>query len=444
MRRIIAAAALGLWVTSPAWAVAIEDVTSPGGVHAWLVEDHATKVIALDFAIRCGSACDPADKQGLSMFALSLLDEGAGPYDSGQYQGKLSDLSASVSFDAGQDYLTGSVRTLVSTRDEVFDLLRLGLNEPRFDQPAVDRIRAELNQAIDGEMEDADAVSDHLFASTEFPNHPYANWPTGSKESVALITTDDLRHFAKTRLGRDGLIVSVVGDITAPELKSLLDKVFGGLPAKSELPVVPATIIPEAKAETILAKRPDPQSQIRFGQPGIAVHDKDFYAAMVLNHVLGGGGFSARLEQEVREKRGLAYGITTALVNRPHADYLYGEVGTQNARVGETIEIVKQEWAKMRDHGPTAEEVADAKKFLNGSYTIGLNSSPAIAARLLGLQEEGLGVDYFERRPKLIGAVTVEDTQRIAKQLLDPSKLLFAIAGDPTGIKPDKVIDAAE
>jgi zinc protease len=431
-------------IAGPAAAMPIKQVTSPGGIHAWLVEDHQTKVIALDFAIRCGAACDPADKRGLSMFTLGLLDEGAGSLDSGQYQGRLADLAASIDFNAGEDWLSGGVSTLVPSRDEVFDLLRLGLTEPRFDAPAVDRVRAEMNQLIEAQLEKPDAVAGHLFLQQEFPGHPYGAWVTGSKATVAKITTDDLRRFAKTRLGRDGLLVSVVGDIAEAQLGPLLDKTFGALPAHTGEAETVAEMVPAATASIVLAKRQNPQTVITFGQPGPCVHDKDYFAARLVLHILGGGAFTARLEQEVREKRGLAYGIGAQLADRLHACFIEGRAGTQNARVAETIEIVRQQWAKMRDDGPSEAELRDAKTYLNGSYTIGLDSSGAIAQRLLGLQEEGLGPDYFEERPKLINAVTIADAKRVAKALIDPSKLLFAVVGAPQGITPDKTVDGAE
>ncbi len=435
---------LALVTGAPAGAMTIQDVTSPRGIHAWLVENHSSQVISLNFAIRCGAACDPPDKRGLSMLAMGLLDEGAGPYDSGQYQGRLADLSAEIDFNLSDDWLDGTVQTLSPDRDEVFDLLRLGLTQPRFDAPAVARVKAEMDQIIEGQLERPEALAGHIFAATEFPGHPYGAWISGTKESMTRIGPDDLHAFVKTRLGLDGLLIAVVGDITPDDLRTLLDKTFGDLPAKTEGAIVPPDVTPSAPGEIVLAKRTNPQSVVRFGQPGLAVHDKDYYIARVVDHVLGGGTFTAWLEQEVREKRGLAYGVSCQLVDNEHADYIEGRVGTQNGKVAETIEIIRQQWAKMRDQGPGEAELKDAKAFLNGSYTIGLDSSAAISGRLLGLRKEGLGIDYFERRPKLIDAVTLEDARRVARQLLDPSKLLFAVVGDPVGLKPDKTVDPGE
>ena len=443
MIRHAALAALALVAASPApAAVKIQEVTTADGIHAWLDEDHSSHVIAMSFAFRCGGACDPADKQGLSLFAMSLLNEGAGPYDSGGYQGRLADLSATVSFDVEDDWLTGGVETLTPTRDDVFEMLRLALVEPHFDAEPVERIRAEIGQLIDGQEQDPDALAGHVFMSTEFPTSPYGRWLSGTKEDVAKLGPADFKSFVQHRLGRDGLVVSVVGDVDAATLKTLLDKTFGGLPATTSEAVVPADVAPRATAEIVLEKRPEPQSVVRFGQPGIAIADKDYYAARVVDRVLGGGGFSARLEQEVREKRGLAYGITTQIVDDQHTNFILGEVGTANSKVADTIDIVRQQWAKMHDGGPTQAEIDDAKLYLNGSYTIGLNSSGAIAQRLEGLQEQGLPSDYIEKRPALINSVTLDQTKSVAARLYDPSELVFAVVGQPEKIKADKEIGA--
>jgi zinc protease len=436
-----AAAILALFAT-PAAAFNIETVKSPGGITAWLVEDHSLKVITLDFSIRGGAASDPADKAGLSSLAAGLLDEGAGPYDSGQFQGKLDDLSAEVSFDASPDFFEGSLKTLSPNRDDVFGLLQLALTQPHFDPPAVERIRAELGELIEGQEQSPDSLSMLDWLRNQFPGHPYDRSRYGTKGSVAAITIDDLKDFARTRLGRDRLQIAVVGDITPGDLATLLDRTFGSLPAVAAEPVEPPSRAPADDGKIVLVKKPIPQSSIRFGVAGVDIHDKDIYAALVLNYVLGGSPFTSRLGDEVREKRGLAYTIGTSTVHFDHTDLLLGQVGTQNAKAAETINIIREEWARLRDQGPTAKEVEDAKTYLNGSYALGLDSTGDIAERLLGLQQNGFGSDYFALRPKRINAVTLDDVKRVAKRLLDPAKLSFVVVGDPQGLTPDEVMPA--
>ncbi|MGB8843114.1 MAG: pitrilysin family protein [Aliidongia sp.] len=425
---------------APAWALTVETVHSPQGITAWLVEDHTQKVISLDFSIRGGAASDPADKTGLSSLATGLLDEGAGPYDSGEFQGKLDDLSAGISFSATADYLQGSLKTLSPHRDDVFQLLQLSLTEPRFDDAAVERVRAQLDQLIDAQEQNPDGLATLTWFRAQFPDHPYGRSRYGTKESIAGITIADLKAFAKTRLGRDRLEIAVVGDITPADLAGLLDRTFGGLPATAAIAQNPADRAPADAGKIMLIKKPVPQSVIRFGEQGIGIHDHDVYAAMVVNYLLGGSPFTSRLGDEVREKRGLAYTIGTGTAHYDHADLLMGFVGTQNAKAAETVKIIRTEWAKMRDEAPDAKAVADAKTYLIGSYVLGLDSTGAIAERLLGLQQNGFPSDYITERAKLVAAVTVDDVKRVAKRLLDPAKLSFVVVGNPEDLKPDAVV----
>lgn len=441
MRRLTALfVALLALAAAPASALTVETVRSPHGITAWLVEDHSQKVISLNFSFRGGAASDPADKAGLSALAMGLLDEGAGPYDSGQFQGKLDDLSAGVSFDVSQDYLQGALKTLSPNRDEVFQLLRLALAEPRFDPPAVARVHAQLDQLIDGQEQNPDALATLTWYRAQFPDHPYARSRYGTKASAAAITIDDLKEFARTRLGRDRLKVAVVGDITPGDLEMLLDRTFGGLPEAAKEPVDPTYRVPADTGKVVLLRKPIPQSIVRFGEQGVGIHDKDIYATMVLNYVLGGSPFTSRLGEEVREKRGLAYTVGSATAHLEHADLLMGHAGTQNAKVAETVQIIRKEWTRMRDGGPTEKEVEDAKTYLIGSYTIGLDSTGAISERLIGLQENGFPPDYITLRPKLVGAVTLDDVRRVARHVLDPEKLSFVIVGAPDDLKPDEVL----
>ena len=170
-----------------------------------------------------------------------------------------------------------------------------------------------------------------------------------------------------------------------------------------------------------------------FGGAGIARHDPDFMAAFIVNHILGGGSFSSRLYKEVREKRGLAYGVFDTLVWLNHAAVLIGGTGTRNEATGEAIQVIEDEFRLMAKEGPTAEELTKAKTYLKGSFALGLDTSSKIANQLVQMQLDNLGIDYIERRPALIEAVTLEDTKRVAKRLLDPG-MLVTVTGRPKGI----------
>jgi zinc protease len=430
--------ALGLVLTAAAAradGLPVQELTSPGGIKAWLIEDHTNPLIAVSIGFHGGAASEPEDRIGVANFVSTTLDEGAGPLDSAAYQQKLADLGAELDFDASQDEFTGTMRMLTAHRDESFDLLRLALTQPRFDPEPVERMRRQLLAALARTSDDPDEIAERTWNALVFAGHPYARDSCGTPETIAAITPDDLRGFVTARFGRDNLLIGVVGDIGAAELGPLLDKTFGALPEKAAPLTVPDAKV-DAAGQLVVVDKDIPQSVVVFGQEGIARHDPDFYAAYVVNHILGGGGFSSRLTEEVREKRGLAYGIDTYLATYDHAALVGGGVGTQNARVADTLKITRQEWARMRDEGPTAEELADAKTYLIGSYPLRFTSSTATSKSLVAVQLEGFPSDYFAKRNGYIQAVTLEDAKRVAGRLLQPEKLAVVIVGKPAGVTP--------
>lgn len=438
---VAAVLVLGLVLgAAPALAVTVERVTSPGGVEAWLVQDHSIPIIAVSLAFRGGSALDPRDKAGLAEMVSSLLDEGAGELDSQAFQQRLADLSISLSFDGYKDTFRGGLRTLTRNRDQAFELLRLALGEPRFDTEPVERIRSQIQTIIARRANDPDYLVGRVFWTNIFGDHPYAMPRRGTEETVAAITIDDLRNFADQRFARDNLMLGVVGDITADELATLLDATFGTLPATSQPFSIPEAEI-ETKAEVIVVERDVPQSTITFGHKGLKRDDPDYYTAYIVNYILGGGGFSSRLYQKVREERGLAYSIGAYLSLWDHAGMVVGSVGTANERVGESLDVIRSEWARMRDGDVSEQELADAKTYVTGSYPLRLSSTRSIARILVAIQLEDLGIDYLDRRNSYIEAVTLDGVRRVARRLLDPDKLSVVIVGRPEGVEATRVIN---
>jgi zinc protease len=406
-------------------------VVSPGGIEAWLVEDHSMPLIAINLAFRGGSAADPADKAGLATLVSGLLDEGAGDLDSQAYQRKLSDLSIDLSFDAGLDEFRGSMRTLTAHRDEAFDLLRLALTQPRFDAEPVERVKGQILTIIAREAGDPDQIAQRAWWQTVFPDHGYGRDPMGTPDTLAKIDRDDLQGFTAGHFARDRMLVGVVGDITPADLAPLLDKTFGSLPAKGTADPVPEATLHGA-GKTILIKKPVPQSVILLGGPGLKRADPDFYAASILMEVLG-GGFGSRLTREVREDRGLAYSIGAYLASYDKAALLLAQTATQNERAKESIEVIKQVWGELGKDGPTQKELDDARSYLLGSYALHFTNSLAIAANLVSLQLEDLPIDYPEKRIALFNKVTLDDMKRVGKRLLDPATLTWVVVGEPAG-----------
>jgi zinc protease len=411
----------------------VERVVSPGGIEAYLINEPSIPFLSLALHFKGGAALDPPGKEGRAYMVSGLLDEGAGGLDSQAFRTELEDRAIRLSFDAERDSFSGQLKTLSEHRERAFELLRLALVEPRFDPEPVERIRNQIQAELRRRAEDPDYLVSLTWFDTAFPGHPYGRPLQGTVESVATITGDDLRQFTRERLAKDNLTVGVAGDVTAEELGRLLDLAFGDLPDTSA-PIEIADAEP-AGGGTVVVRKRVPQSWVMFGQEGLARADPDFYAAYVTNHLLGGGGFTSRLTEEVREKRGLAYSVYSYLYPMDHAPLWLGGVGTANAAVDESIRLVRHEVARMAAGEVGAEELADAKTYLTGSFPLRLTSNDQIASMLVSIQVDDLGIDYLEERNGYIEAVTVEDVRRVAARLYHPGQLLVVVVGDPTGLE---------
>lgn len=413
----------------------IQRVTSPGGIEAWLVENHNVPQIAMRFGFVGGSAQDPEGKEGLAYFVSGMLDEGAGELDSVAFQKRMQETAIRMDFDASRDSFVGEFQTLTRNREEGFELLRLALGEPRFDSDAVERIRGQILTSLKFDLNEPRKVASREWFRLAFGDHPYASPLKGTQASVETITREDLQDYVRRVFARDTLKVAVVGDIDAETLAPLLDEVFGGLSEKSDLRPVPETAPPGEGARKVVEMN-IPQSVAVFGSEGVKRKDEDFVPAYVMNYILGGGGFGSRLMEEVREKRGLAYGVYTHLSPMRKAAVLIGSVATENEAVNRSLDVIRAELARMAEEGPSAEELENAKKHLTGSYPLRFDASSKIANQLLGIQMEELGIDYVDKRNDLIEAVTLEDVKRVADRLLKPGSLLVTIVGKPSQPEP--------
>ncbi len=412
----------------------LERVASPGGIEAWLDESHANPLIAIRFAFRGGATQDDKGKEGLAYFVSAMMDEGAGDLGSLAFQERAQGLAMRMDFDAGRDVMLGNVQTLTANKDEVFDLVRLALTKPRFDQDAVERVRAQILAGLQFDEHDPETVAALAWDRLAFQDHPYGRPIKGTLQSIAGISRDDLKSYVDRVFARDKLVISVVGDIDAVTLGKALDHIFGALPARSELTPVADANPPLGPTQEII-EMDVPQSVAQFGHRGIARKDGDFIAAYVLNYIIGGGGFSSRLMEEVREKRGLAYSVYSNLYPYEHGAIFVGNVATKNEAVGQSLEVIESELRRIAEQGPTADELANAKSYLTGAYALRFESSSSIASQLLAIQIEDLGIDYVNRRNALVEAVSLDDIKRVAKRLIEADRLITTIVGKPATVK---------
>jgi zinc protease len=417
-----------LWFATPADA-AIQRVVTPSGIEAWLVQEKSIPLVALDFAFTGGANQDPKDKPGVAHMVSAMLDEGAGDLNADAYHERIENKAIELGFEASRDQFGGSIRTLLENTDEAVDLLRLALTSARFDTDAVERIRGQVQAQLLQQATNPGDIATRQWWATAFAGHPYGQPVAGTADSVRTITPDDLRAYTHRVFARDDLKVAIVGNIDAARASEIVEKAFGGLPAKAELSPI-ATASPQGLGRRLVVNLDVAQSVVLIGGAGIPRNDPDFLAAFIVNHILGGGSFSSRLYREVRERRGLAYSIYSTLVPLSHASLFMGSTATRSDRANQTLDVVEKEINRLAEAGPTEDELAKAKSFLKGSFALRFDTSTKIAQQLVQIQLEDLGIDYIDRRNDLIEAVTLADVKRVAKRLLDGG-LLVTVVGRP-------------
>lgn len=434
MMRLVLGGLIAAVVAAPVQAaVKIEEVTSPGGIHAWLVEEHSIPFTALELRFRGGSSLDAPGKRGAISLMTGLIEEGAGDMDARAFAEARESLAASFGFDTGDDALAVSAKFLTGNRDASVALLKKALTQTRFDPDAIDRVKGQVLSIIQSDAQDPNTIAGQRFSHDAFGDHPYGTPQNGTAADVAALTRDDMLEAKARVMARDRLYVAAVGDITPAELGPLLDTLLGDLPTKgADFPPAPTYAL---KGGVTVVDFASPQSVVVFGQPGIARDDPDFFAAYLLNQIVGGSGFTARLMDEVREKRGLTYGISTALIDMDLAKTWQGSFASANEKVAQAIDVVRGEWARAAGDGVTEKELTDAKTYLVGSYPLRFDSNGAIADILVGMQMEGLPTDYVNTRDARINAVTTVDIKRVAARLMQPDALHFVVVGQPDGLK---------
>ena len=421
-------------ITSPARAVNIQEVISPGGIKAWLVEDHAVPLLAMNFAFNGGSVNDAPGKEGTGQFITGMMDEGAGDLDGPSFRDLRDRLSISIRFSNATEQFYGEMYSLSKNRKAAFSLLQKAVTAPRFASEPLERMRKEyLQQAADA-LKDPGSIAGNAWSNIAFPRHPYGRSMSGTLTSIAAVTADDLRGFHKAVFSRKGLKIAVVGDIDAKSLGQELDTVFGSLPDVAVPDVTPFTEV-QGGATTKVIDYDSPQSIILLGGKGLTNSKNTAYAPYLLSEIVGGRATFARLNQEVREKRGLTYGISFSLNSLNKAGYSMGYLATANETAGEALKVTKAVLKDIADNGPTAEELALAKTYLTGAYALRFDSDSSIASNLLAIQLQDYPITHMLTRNDKVNAVTLEQVKAYAKQLLEPDQMIVVVVGKPVGIE---------
>lgn len=421
-------------IALPALAAApVQRVVSPGGIEAWLVEEDSIPIISIEMQFPGGARLDPEGKEGLAEFFAGLLEEGAGDLDAVAFAEAADDIAARYGFGAGRETVSVSALMLAENREASVDLLRLALTEPRFDEEPMRRVRGQILSSIRSSETDPNSIASRAWFAAAFPGDSYGRPSSGEIATVEAITADDLKAARPRLLDTGGAFIGVVGAISAEELGPLLDRLLGDLP-HGDAPKPEMTPV-MAKPGVTVTDIDVPQSVAVFGHEGILRDDPDFIPAYVMNYILGGGGFSSRLTEEVREKRGLSYSVYSYLMPLDRAGLILGGLASSNATMAEALDLIRAEWRRMAEEGVTEEELAKAKQYLTGSYALRFDSNAKIAQMLVGLQAAGLPHDYPEKRNALVEAVTREDIARVARRMLKADDLSISVAGRPEGLE---------
>ena len=414
---------------TPANAATVRTVAGPTGVEAWLAEEHALPMIAVEISLPAGSAYDPAGKQGLADMTASLLDEGAGDMRADAFKEALEARAIKLSARADRDYLIVTISTLTDNANEAMRLTALALAHPRFDTAAIERVRTALIASLKQDDQNPARTAVRAWYGAFFGAQPYGHPPQGTASGLVAITPADLQDFVASHFVRGGIKLAVAGDINEAQVKRYLQQLFLPLPARTV--AAPARPAETGKPGTQIIQRNEAAPVAVFGMVGPMRSDPDYIPAYVANQILGGGTFSARLMDEVRDRRGLTYGIGTHLDDYRSAAIIMGEVQSDKTKILTALDVTRSEMARFAREGATQKELTDAKTFITGSFPLTLDSNAKIARTLNQYQRSGLPADYVTRRNALIDAVTLVKVNEMAKKYFDPSRLMMVIAGTP-------------
>jgi zinc protease len=410
-------------------------LTTPNGMTVLVLEQHFLPIVEIHALVKVGSAQDTPEKAGLSNLVASLLDEGTTTRTSKQLAEQIDFVGGSLGAHAGEDFSTASVRVLQKDIDLGFTLLADILQHPIFSKREFERVRSQILGELSSDNDDPGHVAMKAFNQLVFQNHPY-RWPVnGTEETLRKITLADVQNFYAKEYLPNQVILTIVGDVTVEQATVLVQTHFGSW---KKGPILPRPVKKPAaidKKVVQLIEKDLTQSTIVVGHLGISRTNPDFYAVTVMNHILGAGGFSSRLMDSIRDKQGLAYGITSHYDTRSMPGSFWINLQTRTETTNQAISSVLSEMKAIREAPVTDQELAEAKAFLMGSFPLRLDSTAKMAQVLSQVEFYGLGFDYFSQYTKWIERVTKEDVQRVARQYLDPQHYALVVVGNTAKAK---------
>ncbi|MBF0444550.1 MAG: insulinase family protein [Magnetococcales bacterium] len=416
-------------LTMAAWSPDVSRFNGPGGMKVYHVESHANPLVVVKLLVRGGAGYDPKDKAGVANLVAWMFNEGGGDLDSAAFQEKLNYYGISLSGSAGRDAMTISMSTLSTHLDVAWAMMMDALLRPKFAKSDFDRAVAEQIAELKQAREKPGALASDALNRKIFGNHPYGQPAKGSLKSIAAITVDDLIKYHDEVFRLPTMVLAVAGDISLKKLKKLTTDSF------TKINHLPSSLRPIPFAFTKKRNHIQhielniPQTTISLGGVGINRHDPDYYALVVMNQILGGGGFSSRLTKEIREKRGLTYGVYSYFSPLAAQGPFVISMQTKTASVAESKKLIFDELKRMANEDVGSEELADVKRYLTGSFPLNLDGLGKLAGTwgVIGFYDRGL--DYLEKWPQRIRSVSKKDIRRVARRILDIKRLHIVTVG---------------
>lgn len=399
------------------------------------VERHELPLVSINLLIRAGSRHEPSDKAGLASLAADMLLEGTKTMKAEELSEIIEFYGASISVSADYDYTIISLSVLKKDLQELFRVFKEIIFSPVFPDEELKKKKSILTTSLIKKEQEPSYIAMKTLRRELFRDHPYSRPVEGYPDTIKTIKSKDLIDFYKNFYRPDGSILVIAGDISEKEIEGLIEdfKRWEG-PATEARQLRQKEVAGQKWSGPVIINRDLTQANILYGLPGISRRDPDYYAASVLNYILGGGGFSSRLVQRIRDDMGLAYDVSSYFTVNEEPGLFAIELQTKNTSAMAAIEVIKEELERITKEPVSDQELEDAKAYLTGSLPRRIDTTKKIADFLTVAEFYGLGDDYLKRYPEYIRAVTKDDIIRVAKRLLS-TEGLFVIVGKEEEIK---------
>jgi zinc protease len=402
----------------------------PNGMVLLHAERSALPIVRVVLAIKAGSVTEPAEKAGLAHLTADLLNEGTAKRSSKDISDAIEFVGGELHTSGGADYMTVTLSVLKKDVELGFDILSDIVLNPAFSDDELKRRKTVIKSSIIQQKEEPGVVASKAFMKAVFGDHPYGRPVEGTEESLEAITRQDILDFHKAYYEPNNAIMSVVGDLSKDELRSLLDKYFKGW-TKGSVVEKPLPAVKTAEGPRVVKIDKDlTQANIILGHVGIKRENPDYYAVSVMNYILGGGGFASRLMDNIRDNKGLSYDVHSFFSANKYSGNFQAGLQTKNRTAQTAIDEILKEMERIRTEPVTDKELNDAKSYLTGSFPLRIDSTSKIASFLIAVEYYNLGFDYVDDYKRLIEAVTKDDVLRVAKKYLDTKGYVLVIVGN--------------